>query len=122
MEPAPLDRLRRGLREVPIAKHHRWAPVHDLADLAGANVLALVIDQPGLHVDDGLAYRTPLAVGVVPGENARHRAHLRLAEEAEHGHIRQRARNHLQLLRGRARRPPRDAPQAERYPLAHDLL
>ena len=61
----------------------------------------------------GCADRAPLALGVLGVQHARHRAHLRLAEEAEDRHPGQGRAHLLEHMDGRVRRPPRHPAQAQ---------
>ena len=69
-------RLGGGLGPLPVALHHVVAADDDLADLTLGHLVALVVDDPHLHVLDRRADRAglALAVGVV---ERRHRRALR---------------------------------------------
>ena len=51
------ERVGGRLRIVEIARHHRGAPQHDLAGLAGGDVVALVVDDAELEAGPGPAHR-----------------------------------------------------------------
>jgi hypothetical protein len=63
--------------------------VHDLADLAGRDRAAVVVDDDRLDVQRGTAGAAGLADLVVGPEHGRHRRHLGLAVEVEQPHARE---------------------------------
>ena len=71
--PLAVDRLGRRVRSVPVALHHVVSADHDLADLAGRHVVAVVIDDLHLDALDRRTDRTRLAlvVGMVEGRHRR---------------------------------------------------
>ena len=83
MEPAAAERLGRGLGVLPVPGHGRRAAVDDLADLAGRDVLHVVVDDPGRHDAHRLADRADLAERVRAGQRAGDRRHLGLAEHGD---------------------------------------
>src|SRR3954454_9448286 len=112
VEPAVAHDLLRGVVAVPVALHEVVAADGDLADLALAHLLAVLVDRLHLHALDRGADRAglALAVGVVEGRDRRGlRQPVALEDLAAEGLLE--AAQHLD----RERRAARDAqPQARR--------
>ena len=81
MEPTAFKGGRGLVGVVPIADHGLRAAMDNLAHHAGWDRLVVVIDQPGLDVDAGLAGRTGSTHLLVRFEDGRQRRHFGLAIE-----------------------------------------
>ncbi len=76
MQPAVHDRLRGGVRPVPVLAHDVLAPHQHFAGLTGRAVVAMGVDHPHVRVEEGFAGGVGLAQGVLGIHQARRPAGL----------------------------------------------